>query len=86
MTGMSHADPAAPASLGARLRAALARPARPDDGHAGWVLRAVGHGVMVAGWLFLAYVFLIIAPREGIFGMDAWAYWSVDQPDVYAVP
>jgi hypothetical protein len=44
------------------------------------------HGSIIAGLLFLAYIFLVVAPREGIFGMDAWAYWSVQQPDVYAVP
>ena len=48
--------------------------------------RALRTSTILAGLLFLAYVFLIIAPREGIFGMDAWAYWSVNQPDVYAVP
>ena len=83
---MSHADPHAPISLVARLRATLSRPAGTrTSGHSGW-LRAIGHGLIVAGLLFLAYVFLIVAPREGIFGMDAWAYWSVDRPDVYAVP
>jgi hypothetical protein len=86
MTGMSQADSPAPASLVARLRSVLTRPAGPrSSGHSGWV-RAVGHGLILAGLLFFAYVFLIIAPREGIFGMDAWAYWNVSQPDVYAVP
>jgi hypothetical protein len=46
---------------------------------------AFWHGAIVAGLLFLAYIFLVVAPREGIFGMDAFAYWNVDQPDVYAV-
>jgi hypothetical protein len=86
MTGMSQADSPAPASLVTRLRGVLTRPAGPrSSGHSGW-LRAIGHGLIIAGLLFLAYVFLIIAPREGIFGMDAWAYWNVNQPDVYAVP
>jgi hypothetical protein len=86
MARMSTADPPAPASLAARLRATLARPAGSrEGGHSGWS-RAVGHGLIIAGLLFLAYVFLVIAPREGIFGMDAWAYWSVERPDVYAVP
>jgi hypothetical protein len=70
MTGMTQVDAPARASL---------------TGRSGW-LRALGHGLVLAGLLFLAYVFLVIAPREGIFGMDAWAYWSVDRPDVYAVP
>jgi hypothetical protein len=43
------------------------------------------HGAILAGLLFLAYIFVVVAPREGIFGMDAWAYWSVEQPDIYSV-
>ena len=83
---MSHADSPVHESLATRVRGALSRPAsRTSPGRAGWT-RAIGHGLIVAGWLFLAYVFLIIAPREGIFGMDAWAYWNVDRPDVYSVP
>ena len=83
---MSHVDSPAHASLGERVRGVLTRPTGSHTtGRAGW-LRAVGHGLVLAGLLFLAYVFLVIAPREGIFGMDAWAYWNVDMPDVYGVP
>jgi hypothetical protein len=86
MSGISHADSTPTPTLAQRVRAALSRPVSSSTtGRKGW-LRAVRHGLIVAGLLFLAYTFLIIAPREGIFGMDAWAYWNVDRPDVYAVP
>ena len=58
MTGMSHADSPAPVSLAARLRGFLTRPVGSRaNGHAGW-MRALGHGLVLAGLLFLAYVFL----------------------------
>jgi Glycosyltransferase family 87 len=86
MAGMSHVDSPAHASLGDRIRGVLTRPTGSHaSGRAGFA-RAIGHGLILAGLLFLAYTFLVIAPREGIFGMDAWAYWNVDRPDVYAVP
>ena len=48
--------------------------------------RPLGHGLIVAGWLFLAYLFLVTAPQMHGFGHDAFAYWSVELPDPYAVP
>src|SRR5262245_16572028 len=42
--------------------------------------RAVRDGAVVAGLLFLLYLFIIVAPVAGTFGFDAFAYWSVD-PD-----
>ena len=58
---------------------------RPFELQPTWRM-SLWHGAIIAGLLFLAYIFLVVAPREGIFGMDAWAYWNVEQPDVYAVP
>lgn len=48
------------------------------------VRRAVLDGAIVAGLLFLAYLFLVIAPAAGTFGFDAYAYWAVDPRDPYA--
>ena len=48
--------------------------------------RAVRDGLAVAGLLFAGYLFLVVAPRAGTFGFDAYAYWSVDLTDPYAVP
>ena len=50
------------------------------------VLRAVRDGVVVAGLLFTAYLFLVVAPKQGTVGFDAFAYWSVDPADPYTVP
>ncbi len=48
--------------------------------------RAVIDGLIVAGLLFFAYLFLVIAPSAGTMGFDAYSYWSVDQADPYGVP
>jgi len=45
--------------------------------------RAVVHGLVVAGLLFAAYLFLVVAPRAGTVGFDAYAYWAVDLDDPY---
>lgn len=50
------------------------------------VLRAVRDGAIVAGLLFAAYLFLVIAPQQGTVGFDAFAYWSVNPSDPYVVP
>jgi Glycosyltransferase family 87 len=50
------------------------------------VLRALRDGLGVAGLAFAAYLFLVVAPRAGTFGFDAYAYWSLDLADPYAVP
>jgi hypothetical protein len=50
------------------------------------VRRAVRDGLGAAGLLFAAYLFLVVAPRAGTFGFDAYAYWSLDMTDPYTVP
>ena len=45
--------------------------------------RAVRDGAIVAGLLFFAYLFLVVAPAAGTFGFDAYAYWAVDPRDPY---
>ena len=46
-------------------------------------LRALRDGAIVAGLLFTAYLFLIVAPSVGTFGFDAYAYWAVDPSAPY---
>ncbi len=41
-------------------------------------VRAFRDGAILAGLLFGAYLFLVVAPTAGTFGFDAYAYWSVD--------
>ncbi len=41
---------------------------------------------VVLGLAFLAYCFLVTAPRQGTVGADAFAYWSVQLPHPYALP
>jgi len=48
--------------------------------------RAVRDGLGLAGLAFAAYLFLVVAPRAGTFGFDAYAYWSVNPTDPYTVP
>jgi hypothetical protein len=48
--------------------------------------RALIHGLTGAGILFLAYLFLVVAPQTQTFGFDAFAYWSVQLPHPYGVP
>lgn len=50
------------------------------------VRRAVRDGLGLAGLAFAAYLFLVVAPRAGTFGFDAYAYWSVNPADPYTVP
>jgi hypothetical protein len=45
--------------------------------------RAVVDGLIVAGLLFAAYLFVVVAPSAGTFGFDAYAYWAVDPGDPY---
>jgi hypothetical protein len=45
--------------------------------------RALRDGAVIAGLLFLVYLFVIIAPQQGTVGFDAFAYWSVDIADPY---
>jgi hypothetical protein len=48
------------------------------------VRRAFVDGTIVAGLLFAAYLFLVVAPAAGTFGFDAYAYWAVDPANPYA--
>ena len=48
--------------------------------------RPVGLGLVLAGLMVSAYIFLVAAPQVQTFGFDAYAYWSVSMPDPYAVP
>jgi hypothetical protein len=57
--------------------ATTARTARPA-----WV-RAARDGAVVAGLLFTAYLFVVVAPHAGTVGFDAYAYWSVDPAQPY---
>lgn len=40
--------------------------------------RALRDGFGLAGLLFAGYLFLIVAPKVGSLGFDAFAYWAVD--------
>ena len=46
--------------------------------------RALRDGLAVAGLLFAAYLFVIVAPQAGTFGFDAFAYWNLDIDHPYA--
>lgn len=48
--------------------------------------RALRDGLGVAGLAFAAYLFLVVAPKAGTFGFDAFAYWALDPADPYTVP
>ena len=39
-------------------------------------MRAARDGAVLAGLLFLAYLFLVIAPAQRTVGFDAFAYWN----------
>src|SRR3954447_19573321 len=73
VTDVSTSAPAAP-SPGSRARA---RP-RP-------LARALRDGAVVAGLLFAAYLFAVVAPQVRTFGFDAYAYWSLNPSNPYAV-
>jgi hypothetical protein len=45
--------------------------------------RAVRDGLALAGLLFAAYLFVIVAPAAQTVGFDAFAYWSVDLEHPY---
>ena len=48
--------------------------------------RALRDGLGLAGLAFAAYLFLVVAPKAGTFGFDAFAYWALDSADPYTVP
>lgn len=55
-----------------------------------WLLRRwarpIGIGLVIAGWLWLAYAMLVITRKVQSFGYDAFAYWNVSMPDPYDIP
>jgi Glycosyltransferase family 87 len=50
------------------------------------VWRAFRDGLAVAGLVYLAYRFLVIAPQAGTVGGDAYAYWALDPARPYSQP
>lgn len=48
--------------------------------------RPVGLGLILAGLLFGAYLFAVVAPQMRTFHHDAFAYWNVSLPHPYAIP
>lgn len=46
-------------------------------------LRALRDGLAIAGLLFAAYLFLVVAPQARTVGFDAFAYWSVNLDHPY---
>lgn len=59
------------------------RPWRRDARGGSPARRALSDGLVVAGLLFAAYLFLILAPEVRTLGFDAYAYWSVNDVDPY---
>ena len=49
------------------------------------VRMAVRDGAVVAGLLFAAYLFAVVAPVAGTVGFDAFAYWNVNAEDPYQI-
>lgn len=47
--------------------------------------RAIRDGLTVAGLLFAAYVFVVVAPSARTVGFDAFAYWHLDITAPYAL-
>jgi len=54
------------------------------DGRRAVHVRAIRDGLAVAGLLFGAYLFVVVAPSAQTVGFDAFAYWSVDIEHPYA--
>jgi hypothetical protein len=48
--------------------------------------RALRDGAIIAGLLFAAYLFIVVAPQQRTVGFDAFAYWSVDPANPYQTP
>jgi hypothetical protein len=48
--------------------------------------RAIRDGLVVAGLVYLAWRFLILAPQDGHVGADAWAYWFLNPAAPYSLP
>jgi hypothetical protein len=47
--------------------------------------RALRDGAVIAGLLFTAYLFVIVAPQARTVGFDAFAYWNVNAADPYEI-
>lgn len=50
-----------------------------------WRARTLGSGAVLIGLLFLAYLFVVLAPLVGTVGFDAYSYWRVDLSQPYAL-
>jgi len=48
-------------------------------------MRAVRDGLALLGLGYLGFLFLVIAPKDGSVGSDAYAYWSVDEAHPYRI-
>ena len=48
--------------------------------------RPVGVGLVLAGLIFLVWVFAVVAPVHQTVGYDAFAYWNVSLPEPYGIP
>jgi hypothetical protein len=48
--------------------------------------RPLSHGLVIAGLLFGAYLFIVVAPSSQSVGFDAFAYWNVSLPEPYTIP
>ena len=78
-----HADATARADTAAGVRGAAA--AQGGGLQLQHVLRPVRDGLVVAGLLFGAYTFAVIAPIAKTVGFDAYAYWSCSLASPYSV-
>ncbi len=59
------------------------RPIAWRSGRTSFRRRALRDGLAVAGLLFAAYLFVIVAPAARTVGFDAFAYWSVNLEHPY---
>lgn len=48
-------------------------------------VRAIRDGLVLAGLLFAAYLFVVVAPQAGSVGFDALSYWIYSIDDPYAI-
>jgi Glycosyltransferase family 87 len=46
-------------------------------------VRALRDGLILAGLIFLGYLFIVLAPQARTVGLDTYAYWSLDMADLY---
>ncbi|HEX7949596.1 MAG TPA: glycosyltransferase 87 family protein [Candidatus Limnocylindrales bacterium] len=50
-----------------------------------WGARTLASGVVLIGLLFLAYLFVVLAPMVRTVGFDAYSYWRIDLAQPYAL-